>query len=71
MKYKINRFGIAARIQAICHKIRHPRHKLLWREKEFEDDTICPGDIICETCGILFWCRCHDLSDEEINKRLE
>ncbi len=49
--------GLSARIDAICHKIRHPHHKILWR---FDPDEICPGDIVCETCDIVFWCRALD-----------
>ena len=64
----INRYGIGARIQVIFHKLRHPRHKVTWRT--IDESGFCPGDITCETCAVVFWCRLHDLSDEEINKRL-
>lgn len=60
--------GITARLQAIFHKILHPKHKVLWRA---DADKICPGDIICDTCDIIFWCRIQDRKDKAINKALD
>ena len=59
--------GFRARIDAIIHKIFHPTHNLQWRVGA---DKVCDGDIICETCSLCFWCRVHDLSNEEIDRRL-
>lgn len=50
-------YGFQARISAILHKIRHPKHRLLWRTNV---DEICPGDIVCETCDQIFWCRAQE-----------
>jgi len=50
--------GFIARLQAICHKIRHPKHKLVW--KHSPEEGLCKGDIVCETCDIVFWCRFYD-----------
>lgn len=47
--------GIGARIDAIKHKIRHPKHQILWRNNV--EEGICRGDILCDTCGIVYWCR--------------
>lgn len=47
-------YGFLARIDAILHKIRHPRHDVRWR---MNIGKSCSGDIICETCSIAFWCR--------------
>jgi len=63
----ISRWGLHARLDAIIHKIRHPSHKIRWR---FDADDVCDGDIICETCDVVFWCRVHDLSQRELKKRL-
>jgi len=46
--------GFKARIEAIWHKIWHPRHDVKWR---INADEECPGDITCETCSCIFWCR--------------
>jgi len=47
-------YGFLARIDAILHRILHPRHDVRWRTNE---GSICPGDIACETCNCVFWCR--------------
>jgi len=60
--------GFFARLHAIWHKVTHPTHKVLWRTKI---GKICPGDITCETCNRVIWCRMLELSDEELNKRIE
>jgi hypothetical protein len=54
--------GILARIHAVCHKILHPTHKLLWKNSPILNDPEfkCAGDIVCETCDIIFWCRFYD-----------
>ncbi len=46
--------GFQARVDAILHKILHPTHSVKWRTNEGD---ICPGDIACETCNQVFWCR--------------
>lgn len=58
----INALGISARIDAVCHKILHPRHKIIWR---FAPDELCPGDIVCDTCDIIFWCRALDRKNDK------
>jgi len=58
--------GFLARIDAICHKIWNPKHDLKWR---IDADELCDGDIVCKTCGIIFWCRYYDLSYEEQRRR--
>ena len=47
--------GFRARLEAIKHKIRHPKHKILWRDNV--EEGVCKGDIGCKTCGQLYWCR--------------
>jgi hypothetical protein len=42
-------YGVRARVDAICHKLRHPSHRLLWRA-----NGCC---IDCYTCNHVFWCR--------------
>jgi hypothetical protein len=42
------------KISAIWHKIVHPTHKIIWKYKPDEE---CDGDIVCDTCDRLFWCR--------------
>jgi hypothetical protein len=34
-------------------------HAVTWR-RSAPDPTICPGDIVCEECGQVLWCRAHD-----------
>lgn len=54
--------GILARIDAIWHKIRHPTHDLVWKDSPVMNDPEfkCEGDILCNTCNIIFWCRFYD-----------
>jgi len=61
-------YGFLARLGAILHKIAHPSHKMRWRTNM---DEICPGDIVCETCDIVFWCRALELSPKELEKQLK
>lgn len=68
MKYRFNIYGIFGRIHAIFHKIMHPTHKVYWR---FAADEICAGDIVCNTCDCMFWCRVQDLSTKELDRRIE
>ena len=60
-------YGIRARIDALFHKIRHPSHKILWKTCA---DEICDGDITCETCNVIFWCRAQDLTQKELMRRI-
>ena len=60
-------FGLSARLQAISHKILHPLHKVKWRVNV---DDICPGDIECITCQIIFWCRIASMNTKQLNKAL-
>lgn len=48
-------YGFFARLDAIFHKIRHPKHKVMWRCSIEKD--LYAGDITCETCNIIYWCR--------------
>jgi len=48
-------YGFLARLDAILHKIRHPRHKVIWRSDI--EENVCAGEITCETCNVLYWCR--------------
>jgi hypothetical protein len=53
----MNWCGFEARVRVIIHKILHPTHVINWRVNV---DEICPGDITCETCNVLYWCRWYD-----------
>jgi len=64
----ISYWGFRGRMDAIIHKILHPLHDIKWRT---DADDVCDGDIICETCDYIFWCRVYDLSQEELKKRLK
>jgi hypothetical protein len=48
--------GFVARLQAITHKIFNPKHKVIWRTRA---DEVCSGDIVCETCDRIYWCRSY------------
>lgn len=63
----MGRYGIQAKLSAIWHKICHPRHDVRWRVNK---DNVCPGDITCETCEMIIWCRIYDLSQKELQRRL-
>lgn len=62
--------GIFARIDAVWHKITHPKHKISWKDDPILDDPyfVCEGDIVCKTCNKLFWCRYYDLSKSKRSK---
>lgn len=62
------RDGFQARIHAMWHKITHQTHDVQWR---YKPGKLCPGDITCETCNKIFWCRMLDLSDKELNERIK
>ena len=49
--------GLWARLDAIWHKLTHWSHDVRWRTNR---DERCPGDITCETCSCIFWCRLQD-----------
>jgi hypothetical protein len=58
--------GIIARINAIIHKLLNLNHYIIWRYLDKDDDkNICEGDIVCQTCNIIFWCRYYDKSKKE------
>lgn len=65
-------YGFLARLDAIFHKITHLRHQVLWRTNA---DNLCPGDITCEDCDILFWCRAIEtvkiMSDDELMEKMK
>lgn len=56
--------GFLARIDAILHKIRHPSHDVRWRTGV---GKYCSGDITCETCSCIFWCR--GLENKEMKEK--
>jgi hypothetical protein len=48
--------GIKARLDAFWHFARG--HQMAWHVNR---DDLCPnGDIVCETCRLVIWCRAHD-----------
>lgn len=51
----LNRYAISSRGVAVWHWLRG--HRILWRTNQ---DHVCTGDIVCETCDLLIWCRAHD-----------
>jgi hypothetical protein len=54
-------YGLGARLGWLYHRVRHPRHAMRWRT---HIDAQCPGgDITCETCDAVYWCRamCHNV----------
>lgn len=62
-------YSLHARLMAILHKICNPKHDVVWRYYETEQDKlICPnGDIVCNTCNILFFCRTYDIWEQKCN----
>ena len=63
----MTRHGFLARIHAILHKVRHPSHVIKWKTGP---DWMCPGDIVCETCDMVIWCRVYDMCQEELLARI-
>jgi hypothetical protein len=60
-------YGLLARIDVVLHKIRHPKHRMIWR---YKPDALCPGDIVCDTCDVIFWCRAQELTQKQIEEGL-
>ena len=59
-------YGLHARLIALYHTIK--LHDVDWRKTP---DEICDGDIYCNTCNLLIWCRCYDLSQKELQRRID
>ena len=57
--------GLLYRFEAVFHKIFHPSHRMRWRA---EKDILCTGNIICETCNHIYWCRVQEMSQKQIQK---
>jgi hypothetical protein len=49
--------AVAARLAYLTHRLRG--HVIVWRRLR-SDLAPCPGDIICETCDRVLWCRAYD-----------
>lgn len=52
--------GFFARVDAFWHLVRG--HQIAW---VVDASELCDGDIICDTCSAVLWCRYHDLSSHE------
>lgn len=52
--------GFFARVGAFWHIARG--HDVDWA---VDTSDLCDGDIVCETCHVVLWCRYHDLSNYE------
>lgn len=35
-------------------------HRVAWK-RVGSDAEICPGDVVCDDCGQVLWCRAHDV----------
>ena len=46
---------ILARLGGLWHKMKG--HEVVWVENS---GTTCRGDIICNTCNLIIWCRWYD-----------
>jgi len=51
--------GIRARLDAFWCVVKG--HDMKWRT-EPDLGAGCTGDILCQTCGLLHWCRWYDAS---------
>lgn len=49
--------ALAGRLAYVGHLARG--HAVSWSSAA-SDVTICPGDIVCDDCGQVLWCRAHD-----------
>lgn len=54
-------YGFLARLDAIFHKLFYPWHRVLW--VTVADELCLNGDITCETCGVVYWCRALEDGD--------
>ena len=48
-------YKFSAIFDYFIHKIRG--HEVYWRVNV---DELCSGDIVCETCNLIIWCRAND-----------
>lgn len=49
--------ALAARVTYLTHCLRG--HVTVWKQSR-PDLARCPGDILCETCDRVLWCRAYD-----------
>lgn len=49
-------WAVQGRLLYVWHRVR--RHETRWRVSI--DLPLCTGDLTCETCNLLLWCRAHD-----------
>ena len=55
-------WGLEARLSYLWHALRS--HDVRWRSNADEAYEACSGDITCETCNVLFWCRGSAIREE-------
>jgi hypothetical protein len=49
-------YGVTARLEGVWHMLRG--HRVLWSTHAVKD--FCVGDIVCESCNRVIWCRALD-----------
>ena len=49
--------ALAGRFAYVTHRFRG--HLTIWKRSR-ADRSPCPGDVVCETCNQVLWCRAHD-----------
>lgn len=54
---RMYRAALAGRLLYVLHRI--SGHAVVWR-RSLSDLPVCDGDIVCESCGQVLWCRAHD-----------
>jgi len=55
--WNVWRQALAGRLRGLLHVARG--HDVAWRVPS-EDPRRCPGDIVCEDCATVLWCRSQD-----------
>lgn len=54
---RMYRAALTGRLLYVLHRV--SGHVVVWR-RSLSDLPLCDGDIICESCAQVLWCRAHD-----------
>ena len=54
---RMYRAALAGRLQYVLHRV--SGHAVVWK-RSLSDLPLCDGDIVCESCAQVLWCRAHD-----------
>lgn len=51
-------YAVMSRLEGLTHWLRG--HDIAWAVVPVCEDLSCPGDLICDTCDKVIWCKMLD-----------